>query len=301
MNRSIRFCVLGLLFAACGLLASPAAAEDNPMDLRVMSFNIRFGTANDGPNSWPHRTELVKQVIKDFNPDLLGGQEVMAFQGKFLREALPDYNYIGVGRADGKEGGELCPVMYRKDRFELLDSGTFWLSETPEVVGSKSWDSSLPRIATWAKLKDRRPGQMLLFCNTHFDHRGPEARLQSARLLQERLPKLADGAPIIVTGDFNCNEDSQPYKVLTKPEAGQGVAFVDSYRVVHPERSDREVTYNGFKPVEQGSRIDWILYSPQQLKPVEAAIVRTQIDGRLPSDHYPATAVLRLIEQPKGN
>jgi len=287
------------LSAVCGLIATTASAEDNPMDLRVMSFNIRFGTANDGPNSWPHRAELVKQVILDFTPDLLGGQEVMAFQGKALREALPGYGFIGVGRADGKEGGELCPVMYRKDRFEPLDSGTFWLSETPEVPGSKSWDSSLPRIATWAKLKDRRSGQTLLFCNTHFDHRGPEARLQSARLLQQRLPKLADGAPLIVTGDFNANEDSQPYKTLTQPENGQGIAFADSYRVVHPQRTDREVTYNGFKPVEQGSRIDWILYSPGQLKAQEAAIVRTQYDGRLPSDHYPVTAVLRLTGERK--
>ena len=300
MSRSIRFCVLGLLFAACGLVASSAGAEERPMELRVMSFNIRYGTAKDGANSWANRVELAKQVIRDFNPDLLGGQEVMDFQGKALREWFPGYGFIGVGRADGKQGGELCPVMYKLDRFEMLDTGTFWLSETPEVVGSKSWDSSLPRIATWAKLKDRRSGQTLLFCNTHFDHRGVEARLQSAKLLQERLPKLAAGAPLIVTGDFNCNEDSEPYQVLTNPKDKSAIAFVDSYRAVHPKRSDREVTYNGFKPVEEGSRIDWILYSPG-LKATKAEIVRTQIDGRLPSDHYPVTAVLRLSDERKGN
>ena len=152
MNRSIRLCVLGLLFAACGLVASSSSAEEGPMELRVMSFNIRYGTAKDGDNSWANRGPLVKQVIRDFNPDLLGGQEVMDFQGKALREVLPGYGFIGVGRADGKQGGELCPVMYKRDRFEVLDSGTFWLSETPEGVGSKSWDSSLPRIATWARL-----------------------------------------------------------------------------------------------------------------------------------------------------
>lgn len=300
VNRMIRICVLLLLGAACCGADTPARAEDASMDLRVMSFNIRFGTANDGPNSWPARETMVHQVIREFDPDLLGTQEVVEFQAKSLREALPGYGFIGVGRTDGKQGGEFCPLMYKSDRFQLLDSGTFWLSETPEVAGSKSWDSSLPRIATWARLADRRTDATLLVCNTHFDHLGQQARLESAKLLQQRLPGLAKGAPVVLMGDFNTTEDGAPYKVLTQPEEGKGIAFVDSYRAVHPQRSKQEATYNGFRGIAEGSRIDWIVYGPG-VKASQAAIDRTQKDGRYPSDHYPVTAVLRVEKVPKSN
>lgn len=298
MSRMIRFCVVGMLCIATGVAAAAAQAEDAAMELRVMSFNIRFGTAGDGPNAWAARKPLVHQVIREFDPDLLGTQEVLDFQAKTLREALPGYGFLGVGRTDGKRQGEYSPLMYKRDRFEVVDSGTFWLSETPEVAGSKSWDSSLPRIATWAKLKDRRTGHSLLVCNTHFDHRGTEARIQSARLLQQRLRKLAAGQPIILMGDFNAAEGALPHKVLTQQQEEKEVAFTDSYRAVHPKRSDREGTFNGFRGEEQGARIDWILFSPG-LQAEEAAIVRTQMDGRYPSDHFPVTAVLRAVEAPK--
>ncbi len=150
-----------------------------------MSFNIRYGLANDGANSWEFRKERVAETIRVDGPDLLGTQEVQKFQLDFLLERLPGYAFAGVGREDGREKGEYCALFYREDRFENLGSGHFWLSATPEVPGSRSWDTSMSRMVTWVRLRDRRGGDRpFLFANTHFDHRGSQARLESARLVR---------------------------------------------------------------------------------------------------------------------
>ncbi|MCP5522410.1 MAG: endonuclease/exonuclease/phosphatase family protein [Verrucomicrobiales bacterium] len=262
--------------------------------LRVMSFNIRYGAASDGDNSWTRRRDLVVKTIRDTNPDLLGMQEVLVFQADFVKRGLPEYAFHGVGRDDGKEAGEFSPVMWRKDRFELLDSGHFWLSETPEIPGSMGWDTSITRMVSWVALRDLRAGgRELVYANTHFDHRGPQARLESAKLIQRKAGDVPPGMPIILTGDFNTTEDDPPYAVLVKG-AGEtgGVRFHDSYRVVHPERSPDEVSFNGWKPVVKGSRIDWVLYT-DGFTTVEAHINRVRENGRVPSDHYPVDALLR--------
>ncbi len=263
---------------------SSVAAEDGA-EIRVMSFNIRYGTARDGDNAWPHRRELVVQTIRAFDPDLLGTQETLPFQAEYLSDELPGYTKVGWTR-DGNKNGEQCAVFFRADRFELVDSGQYWLSETPDEKFTKSWDSSLPRVTTWVVLRDRsNDGSELVFANTHFDHRGARARLESAKLIHERIRQL-DGKAIVLTGDFNCPEGSDPWKALTSSGLLQ-----DTRRVAHPLASEEEGTFNGFRAKARPRRIDWIL-ATSHFNVRSADIDRTSQDGRYPSDHFPVTAVL---------
>ena len=287
------FLKLVAVWAALCLRADIATAAD--IDLRVMSYNIRFGTAADGENHWDRRRQFLVETVKAFNPDLLGTQETLGFQRDFLAEQLGDYDVLGVGRDDGREKGEMMALFYRRDRFEKLDGGHFWLSETPEKVASKSWDSALPRMATWVKLRDRRlpHSPPFLFLNTHFDHMGKTARLESARLLLRQITRLADGADVIVTGDFNTDEGSPPYRALFEPAEGRESLIVDSFRINNPDRKSNEGTFSGFKAdTTSGGRIDWIGVS-RNWRIRAASIDRTSRDGKTPSDHFPVTAVLR--------
>jgi endonuclease/exonuclease/phosphatase family metal-dependent hydrolase len=288
MIRSTRSAVLAL--AAAALLAPfPHARGGDPPELRVMSFNVRYGSANDGEDRWEKRRELFFHTIEAFRPDLLGGQEVLAFQADEMRKRLDGHGYVGAGRDDGKEKGEMTPIHFRTDRFEKLDEGHFWLSEEPDRPGSRGWDAALPRIASWVKLRDREAKREFYFFNTHFDHRGQKARLESARLLRKRIEALPKDTPVIVTGDFNAGEGSEPYRALV---GGENPKLIDSYRAVHPERAKDEGTFHGFKGTRTGARIDWIFHT-EHFTPTAAAIDHTSQDGRYPSDHYPVTAVLR--------
>lgn len=267
-------------------------------EVRVMSFNIRYGSANDGSNRWELRKELLIDTIKRFNPDLLGTQETLAAQKLYLDEKLSEYESIGVGRDDGKQKGEMTALWFRRKQFDLLDSGHFWLSERPSEPGSISWDSSLTRMASWVKLRQRENvhDKPILFVNTHFDHRGGEARRQSAILLRRMAAQLGDGCDIVVTGDFNAAEDSPPYKELfsVKPSSdnNESFVFIDSYREIHPTPNTSEGTFNGFKADQtDGPRIDWIGVS-NSWKVLAAGIDRSEADGRVPSDHFPVTAEL---------
>ena len=280
--------VAALAFSRAASAAEPAAP------VRVMSFNIRFGTARDGDNHWDRRRDFVVETIKAFHPDLLGTQETLGFQRDYLAKALPDFDVLGVGRTDGKEGGEMMALYFRRDRFEKLDGGHFWLSENPEVVGSKSWDSSLPRMVTWVKLRDRKqPGNRpIVSFNTHFDHMGKVARLESARLIRRRLAAEQEGSSLILTGDFNAGEESEPYRALFEENAAMPSPVRDVFRLAHPDRTEEEGTFTGFKASSvRGARIDWIGAS-RDWKVEESAIDRTSRDGRTPSDHFPVTAVL---------
>lgn len=276
------FRIVTLLLA----LHVPITSAEEPAPLRVMSFNIRLGVAKDGDNHWDKRQELVAHTIKQFNPDLLGTQETWHFQADYLKKQLPDYGYVGWTRQAGNEG-EHCGILFRKDRFQLADSGQFWLSETPDKKGSKSWDSSLPRIVTWIEVKDKKAdGRQLRFLNTHFDHRGPKARLEAAKMIRETARKHSS-RPVIVTGDFNCGDTSDPYKALF-----DGNVLTDSFRVKYPQKQPKEGTFNGFKGTDTGARIDWVLHN-DKFTTIDAAIDKTSKEGRYPSDHFPVTAVLR--------
>lgn len=277
-------------------LDPPPAAKPSvtdPTALRVMTFNIRYGTANDGGNNWNRRRETVVAAIQDFDPDLLGTQETLAFQKQYLSEQLKDMEAFGVGREDGKDKGEMTAVFFRKSRFEKLDGGHFWLSLKPGVPGSKSWDSSLTRMATWLKLKDRQaPGQPVIwFLNAHFDHKGEEARLNSARLIRQRIENVPSGSAIVLTGDFNTPEGSPPHAVLFGPPGNP--PLIDAFRSAHRERSPNEGTYNGFNlGTQTGGRIDWI-GATKRLEVLSADIDRFTASGRVPSDHFPVTATFK--------
>jgi endonuclease/exonuclease/phosphatase family metal-dependent hydrolase len=259
--------------------------------IRVMSFNIRNTGAPDGDNHWIYRKDLWAKTVRQFNPDLLGVQEVLADQYEYLGEQFPDYRFVGVAREDGIREGEWALILYRADRFEQLDAGNFWLSETPEIVGSRSWDAACVRICSWVKLRDKQSGHQLLHANTHFDHQGMKAQHESARLVSEKLSKLAAKSAVILTGDFNCTEMDAPYTALVDAGSTGGIQLMDSYRTLHPDRTDQESSFHSFDGGHHGLRIDWILHTPD-LIPLEAAIDHTcDASGRWPSDHYPVTTV----------
>ena len=262
------------------------AEESKKSELRVMSFNIRLGVANDGENRWDLRKDLVVETIRKYNPDLLGLQEVFPMQEEYLRENFPEYIYYGRSRLVDPKDGEACSVMFRKDRFEAIKKATFWLSETENEPGSKSWDSSLPRIANIVRLQDKQvEEEKLVLINTHFDHRGKVAREEAAKIIKKRVFALEKGAHVVITGDFNSGEGSRPYQFLV------GGNLIDTFRSAHPTRTEEESTFTAWKGRLIGNRIDWVLCSPK-FRVISAKIDRTNDQGRYPSDHYPVTSIL---------
>jgi endonuclease/exonuclease/phosphatase family metal-dependent hydrolase len=289
-----RFLLIVLLAALC-FLPGHGQADKQAQDVRVMSYNIRYGTAQDGENHWDNRKEFLVETIQAFDPDLLGTQETLGFQRDYLAGKLSGYEVLGVGRDDGGETGEMAALYFKRDRFEKLDGGHFWLSETPDKPGSKSWDAALTRMVTWVELRDRRQpkGKPLIFFNTHFDHRGEQARLESARLLRRRVAERAARYRVIVTGDFNVGEDSPPYRAFFGADGNLASPMRDAYRLRQPERKTDEGTFSRFKAgAAGGPRIDWIGVSAEW-RVMEASIDRTERGGRTPSDHFAMTVILR--------
>ena len=292
------FAVGGLVaWMAVLCVAGPAAASE---PVRVMSFNIRYGTADDGVNAWPKRKQFLADTITRFDPDLLGTQETLAFQRDELRGLLHRYEAAGVGRDDGREKGEMAALFYKPARFEKIAGGDFWLSPEPETVGSKGWDAALPRIATWVKLADKGDAAAapILFLNTHFDHQGAEARRESAALIHCWLGEHGAGCRLVVTGDFNAGEGTPPYEALFAPGDDGQSTLVDTFRVAVPKRgaAGPEGTFTGFDARNTGGeRIDWIGCS-RGFRVAAGGIDRTERDGRTPSDHAAVTVVLQPAE-----
>lgn len=254
--------------------------------LKVMSFNIRYGLAEDGINRWDNRKPLVLDRIRAFEPDLLGLQECRDdAQAAYLKTNLPDYHFHGVRRGgEGETALEMAPALYRNSRFRVGRSGHFWLSDTPEIPGSQSWDSLFPRTATWAELEDRETGRLVVFLNTHFDFR-PVSIEKSAQLLRRWIERTVPERPVILTGDFNAGKNSAAYRHLT----GNGL-LLDAYRQAHPTGSD-EATFHAYGQPGQLAPIDWLLVS-KHFAVVEAGTDRYHESSLFPSDHYPVTAVL---------
>lgn len=271
--------------------AAPAVSDARP--LRVMSFNVRFGTAEDGEDRWERRKDLLVRTIEAFGPDLLGVQEAIDFQCDALAGALGAYVFHGAGRENGRRKGEFTGIFFKRDRFDRLDADHFWLSTTPDVPGSRGWDAELPRMASWVKLRDRAaPGEPpVLFVNTHWDHMGKRARFESAKLIRARVRAILPDGPVVIVGDFNAREDDEEYVELVRAADDDGPRYVDAFRAAHPDRTTEEASFHGFKGGIEGIRIDWIIHS-ESLIPLEAGIDRTHENGRYPSDHYPVTAVL---------
>ncbi len=284
----VRYPLVLLIAATC----LPLAAEETLPEetVRVMSFNVRYGSANDGDNHWDNRKHNLVTTIAEFDPDLLGTQETLQLQADFIAEHLDQFTYFGRSRM--KTPNEHCGIFYKTQRFTWLAGGHFWLSETPEIPESKSWDSSLPRMASWVLLSDNQQetAPPVLFINTHFDHRGVKARQLSAELIRRRITNLlpiAKNPRVIATGDFNTGASSAPHQALLQDNA----QFVSTYRELHPEPTDEEGTFNAFQGKTSGVRMDWILASPT-FKILSADIDRRSFDGRNPSDNFPVTAVL---------
>jgi len=282
--------VAGLVAASAQGAQSPApAAASIRTPLTLMSFNIRYGTANDGENRWALRREMLFDVVRDAKADLVGLQEALDGQIQDLLTALPQYGVVGVGRDDGKTHGEYAAILYRRDRFHVSDAGTFWFSDTPEVVASKSWGNTITRICTWARFVDR-DGSAFWHYNVHLDHQSQPSRERSAGLLAERIAaRRSLTEPAIVTGDFNVGETNPAIARLTAPQNGAAALFIDTFRAKHRDEK-MAGTFTGFKYGEtSGDKIDYILVPPGT-EVLEAAIVRTSRNDKYPSDHFPVVA-----------
>lgn len=286
-----------LLATVAALLPGMAAAQSAPpaqqsTPLSVMSFNIRYGTANDGENRWPLRRAQLLELLRTEDADLIGVQEALHAQIVEITDTLPAYAVIGVGRDDGRTRGEYAAILYRRDRFHVAESGTFWFSDTPSVVASTSWGNTITRICTWARLVDRR-GQAFWVFNVHLDHQSQPSRERSTQLLAERIrTRSTPSEPVIVTGDFNVGE-SNPALQSLRTTSDAGAPLFDTFRMIHPDATEVG-TFTGFDPTRtKGDKIDYVFVSPG-FEVLDAVIVRTAVDGRLPSDHFPVTARLRL-------
>lgn len=271
------------------------APQGVPAELGVMSFNIRYGTANDGENRWPLRRDLLLDVVHQVDADVVGLQEALHSQIVEITTAVPVYSVIGVGRDDGRTRGEYAAILYRHDRFHVAESGTFWFSDTPSVVASRSWGNTITRICTWARLVDRQGGAFWVF-NVHLDHQSQPSRERSTALLAERIRARAPASePVVVTGDFNVGEGNPALRSLLPVPNGSAL-LVDTFRVRHPDAAEVG-TFTGFDPARTtGDKIDYVLVTPG-VEVLDAQIVRTARDGRLPSDHFPVTARIRWPER----
>jgi len=266
-----------------------------------MTFNIRYGTANDGENRWTNRRDMLFALLRAENPDLIGLQEALRFQIDEILAAVPGYAVVGVGRDDGRAAGEMSAILFRVARFHVAASGTFWFSDTPEVPGSKTWGNRITRISSWARFVDA-DGSAFSHYNLHLDHESQPSREKSTALLLQRILARPNASePVIVTGDFNVGESNPALHVLVGPggpaagpsSAGAPPPFIDTFRAAH--RDDKEVgTFTGFVSGKtSGEKIDYVLVQPGTTV-LDASIVRTGEGGRYPSDHFPVTARILL-------
>ena len=271
------------------------SAQDST--LRVMSYNIRLPHLGDGVNYWDNRRPLVASVIRFHEADLIGVQEAFRRQLDEMITDMPEYNWFGVCRTDGtiqpNPDNEFSAILYRKDRFVLMDGNTFWLSETPNVPGSKGWDAALPRIVTWAKFKDKLTGKEFFHFNTHFDHMGENARAESAKLLLRQVKEISNNYPVVITGDFNTSESSLPYSILTNDKID--FHFTDAVHISQLAHHGPVGTFSStFQLPGVGvNRIDFV-FVVGAVSVLKHAILSDSWDGRLASDHLPVLTQLKI-------
>jgi endonuclease/exonuclease/phosphatase family metal-dependent hydrolase len=275
-----------LLLSTTGFGDDKAPSSANA--LTVMTYNLRYASANP-PNAWPTRRPLMRELIQQLAPDVLGTQEGVYPQLKELASDLPEFDWIGLGREGGSRG-EFMAVFYRKARLEALAYDHFWLSDTPDVMNSATWGNTNRRMVTWVKFRDRETGNEFFVFNTHFDHQVQAAREKSAELVRKRITTLNTKLPVLLIGDFNAAAgDNKAYEILTAEKF-----FSDAWLAAPERRGDGVSTFNDFKPAEmKGERIDWILTRG------DVAVERAELstfsrDGQFPSDHFPVTARLRI-------
>lgn len=280
-----QFITMRLLASLC-LFFAFVPFSGTQKNLAVLTYNIRFDNPGDGEDAWPKRRDHVAAQLRFFAPDVFGTQEGLLRQLEYLNEQLPGYQRIGVGRDDGKDGGEFSALFFKKGRFKLLDSGTFWLSETPDVV-SKGWDAALPRVCTYVRLRDKQAKKNLWVFNTHFDHVGKTARKESAELILKKIrEKNTANEPVVVMGDFNAEPIEAPIAVLLRE-------LKDARALSQEAPFGPEGTFNAFKfnePVVR--RIDYVFLNSSQLKVLQHAVLSDSRNCHYPSDHLPVLARL---------
>ena len=252
-------------------------------ELIVLSYNIRYDNPNDGENQWKYRKEIIANYIKEIRPDIIGMQEVLDPQLVFLDISLTEFSFVGVGREDGKTKGEYSPILYNSNRLTLLQTDTFWLSETPKVI-SVGWDAALERICTYAQFEHKETGQKFWVFNTHFDHIGELARIQSAKLILQKIKMLnINNFPVIITGDFNLTPDTAPIKMLQN-------SYIDVMQKI-PGDAINNGTFTGFDKLSNGEdRIDYIFQKDLKIHNSSHIWLKTS-SGHWASDHHPVQAI----------
>lgn len=277
---------LSTLLALLFLLSHAANAATN--ELTMMTFNLRYAS-NSKPNSWPERRPVMKALLDETKPDVIGTQEGLFQQLKDIAADQPAYDQIGLGREGGSKG-EFSSIFYRRDRLTVREFDHFWLSETPATIGSKSWNSSLPRMVTWARFGDLQTGKEFYVFNTHFDHMSQAARTNSSALIRSKVEALKTTLPVFVIGDFNATAGRNPaYDILL----GDGV-FIDSWATAAERRGKIVASFHNFKgPKEADDRIDWIFYRGA-VQPLWTEINTFSINSQFPSDHFPVICRFRF-------
>lgn len=260
-------------------------------ELNVMTFNIRYNTAADSLNAWTYRKDKVASQILFHEAHIIGVQEALHDQMIDLQQRLPKYKYAGVGRDDGKEKGEYSAIFYDTTRLQALQTKTFWLSETPEVAGSKSWDAAITRIITWIKFRDKKTKKIFFAFNTHFDHIGQVARRESAKILLQNVKKIAGTIPAVITGDFNAQPADEPIRVILDPS--NPLRLTDSKEISLKPHYGPTGTFNGFKEKERNDQpIDYI-FLKGKWKVLNHATISQTWEGRFASDHF--SVIARLV------
>lgn len=286
--KKILFALAALLLPLAGMAKEKV---EQPVKVRWCTFNIRCIAAPDEKIgcSWEVRKDNVAQYVLDNNIDIVGMQEVTFKQLNDLRERLKGYDYVGVGRTDGKEKGEFTPVFFRADKYEPLEKGNFWLSETPDVPGSKGWDAALERVASYVKLKDKATGKIFMAINTHYDHIGVQARKESAKLIMSKIKSIVGDRPAVVTGDFNITEDNEAYSTMVNSEFKMNDAYHMTAR--HTGAPYTFHDYCRISPLK-APKIDFIFITPN-VKVLQSHIERETPTKRI-SDHNPHWADLEF-------
>lgn len=281
--------ILSLLLLVA-LSAGAFAATDS--GITAMSFNIRYPNKADSLNYWPNRKDYAAGLIRFHKVDIAGLQEATKPQIDNLLESMPDFGFIGVGREDGKQEGEYSPILYNKNQFKLLKGGTFWLSATPEKAGSQGWDGACKRVATWGIFIQKATGARFFFMNTHLDHVGKVARREGARLLRQRMEKLSEGLPAILTGDFNSEPESGPIQIILNESASFRIRWA---RTEAPFIYGPYATWHEFGqiPHEKRSMIDY-LFVAGPVKVNEYGVLSEHNGSLYPSDHFPVLVRLTI-------
>jgi len=274
------------------LLLTAVNAAMTQVSMNVMSFNIRYNNARDSANAWPNRKDLVASQILFHEVQLLGVQEALHGQIMDLQERLPGYQFVGVGRDDGKEKGEYSAIFYDASKFQVLQSNTFWLSAQPDVPGSKGWDADITRVVTWARFRERKSKKEFYMFNTHFDHIGQVARRESAKLLLQKINEIAGKMPVIVTGDFNSKPTDEPIRLIV--DESNPMRLTDSRAISSTPHYGPVGTFNGFTSKETiDEPIDYI-FIKNKAKVLKHATLSQTWHGRFSSDHFPMLAKIEL-------